>query len=40
LQTTNREIMMEGENEEVDVHESLANFEAMRPPDKLTPEKG
>jgi DnaK suppressor protein len=34
-----REIMMEGEDEEIDVHESLATGEPMTPPDKLTPEK-
>ena len=33
------EIMMEGEDEEVDIHTSLSTGEPMTPPDKLTPEK-
>lgn len=34
-----REIMMEGEDEEVDVHKSLETGEPMTPPDKFTPEE-
>lgn len=34
-----KEIMMEGEDEEIDVHESLETGEPMTPPDKFTPEE-
>jgi hypothetical protein len=36
---TDEEIAMDGEDEEIDVHDSLSNRKPMTPPDDLTPEK-